>query len=61
MSRVTSDIEAIQTFISSDLLDLINVLTLAGMVGVMFYINWQFTLIALSVAPLGRWCSATRG
>jgi subfamily B ATP-binding cassette protein MsbA len=53
LSTVTSDIDSIQTFISSNLLDaLINVLTLVGMVAVMFCINWQFTLIALSVAPL---------
>jgi len=53
LSTVTSDIDSIQTFISSNLLDaLINVLTLVGMVVVMFCINWQFTLIALSVAPL---------
>ena len=30
---------------------MIDLLTLGGMVGVMFYINWQFTLIALSVVP----------
>ena len=29
-----------------------NVLTLVGMIGVMLYINWRFTLIALSVAPV---------
>ncbi len=53
ISTVTSDIESIQTFITSNLLDaLINVLTLVGMAGVMFYINWRFTLIALSVAPV---------
>ena len=53
ISRVTSDIEAIQSFLTSSLLGaLINALTLAGMVGVMFYLNWRFTLIALSVAPL---------
>ncbi len=52
ISRVTSDIEAIQGFLTSSLLGaLINALTLAGMVGVMFYLNWRFTLIALSVAP----------
>jgi ATP-binding cassette subfamily B protein len=52
LTRVTSDIEAIQDFITSALLGIvINVLTLAGMIGVMFYINWRFTLIALSVAP----------
>jgi ATP-binding cassette, subfamily B, bacterial len=53
ISRVTGDIDAIQSFITSGLLGaLINSLTLVGMVGVMFYINWRFTLIALSVAPV---------
>ncbi len=52
ISTVTSDIDAIQSFIASGLLGvLINMLTLVGMVAVMFYINWRFTLIALSVAP----------
>jgi ATP-binding cassette, subfamily B, bacterial len=52
ISRVTSDIDAIQSFITSGLLGVIvNSLTLVGMVVVMFYINWRFTLIALSVAP----------
>jgi subfamily B ATP-binding cassette protein MsbA len=53
ISRVTSDIDAIQSFIASGLLSgLVNMLTLVGMVGVMLYINWRFTLIALSVSPL---------
>jgi ATP-binding cassette subfamily B protein len=53
ISRVISDVDDIQSFIASGLLSsLINVITLIGMVGVMFWINWQFTLIALSVAPL---------
>ena len=53
ITYITSDINAIQAFISSGLLgSLINVLTLAGMIGVMFYLNWRFTLIALSVAPI---------
>jgi ATP-binding cassette, subfamily B, bacterial len=53
LSRVTSDIDAIQSFIASGLLGSgVNVLTLAGMVGVMLYLNWRFTLIALSVAPV---------
>jgi ATP-binding cassette subfamily B protein len=52
ISRVTGDIDAIQSFITSGLLSaLVNILTLLGMIGVMFYINWKFTLIALSVAP----------
>jgi ATP-binding cassette subfamily B protein len=53
LSTVTSDIDSIQTFISSNFLDaLIDVVTLVGMVTVMFCSNWQFTLIALSVAPV---------
>jgi len=53
ISRVTSDIGAVQDFVNSALLGiLVNVLTLVGMAGVMFYINWRFTLIALSIAPV---------
>ena len=53
ISRVTSDIDAIQSFVTSGLLGaLISCLTLLGMVGVMLYLNWRFTLIALSVAPI---------
>jgi len=52
ITRVTSDISAIQDFINSALLGmLVNSLTLVGMIGVMLYINWRFTLIALSIAP----------
>ncbi len=52
ISRITSDIDAIQDFISQALLGiLVNVLTLVGMLAVMFYLDWRFTLIALSVAP----------
>jgi ATP-binding cassette subfamily B protein len=52
ISRITSDIDAIQDFISQALLGiLVNLLTLVGMLGVMFYLDWRFTLIALSVAP----------
>ncbi len=53
ISRVTSDINAVQDFVNTALLGMIvNVLTLVGMIGVMFYINWRFTLIALSVSPV---------
>jgi ATP-binding cassette, subfamily B, bacterial len=53
ISRVTNDIDAIQSFIMNGLLGvLINVLTLGGMIAVMSYLNWQFTLIALSVVPV---------
>ena len=53
ISRVTSDIDAVQSFVTSGLLSvLVNLMTLVGMVTIMFYMNWQFTLIALSVAPV---------
>jgi subfamily B ATP-binding cassette protein MsbA len=53
ISRVTSDIDAIQSFITNGLLGvLINVMTLVGMIAVMFYLNWRFTMIALSVVPV---------
>jgi subfamily B ATP-binding cassette protein MsbA len=52
ISRVTDDIDAVQNFINSALLGIVvDLLTLVGMMGVMFYVNWKFTLIALSVAP----------
>src|SRR6266566_117826 len=52
ISRVTSDIDSVQDFISQAMLGLVvNALTLIGMLAVMFYLDWSFTLIALSVAP----------
>jgi subfamily B ATP-binding cassette protein MsbA len=52
IGRVTSDIEAVQDFITSALLGmLVNTLTIAGMVTVMFYYNWRFALISLSIVP----------
>jgi ATP-binding cassette subfamily B protein len=53
INRLTSDIDSIQSFIASGLLGaLTSSLTLLGMIIVMSYLNWQFTLIAVSVAPL---------
>src|SRR5437588_364537 len=52
ISRVTTDIDAVQNLISQVMLGmLVNVLTLAGMMIVMLYLNWAFTVIALMVAP----------
>ncbi|HTI63998.1 MAG TPA: ABC transporter ATP-binding protein, partial [Gemmatimonadaceae bacterium] len=51
--RLTSDIDAVQDLVSTVLLGMVlNVLTLAGMVGVMVYLDWRFTFVALSVAPV---------
>ena len=53
VTRVTNDIEAVQDFISSALLGIVvDILTLFGMIGVMFYLNWRFTVVALSISPV---------
>jgi ATP-binding cassette subfamily B protein len=51
--RLTSDIDATEDLISSAALGIaLNMLTLVGMMTVMFYLDWRFSLIGLSVAPL---------
>jgi subfamily B ATP-binding cassette protein MsbA len=53
ITRVTKDIDAVQDFIDTALFGIVvSVLTLVGMVGVMLYTNWRFTLVGLSVAPV---------
>jgi subfamily B ATP-binding cassette protein MsbA len=53
VARVTTDIDAVQDFISTAMLGLVSSsLTLVGMVAVMAYVNWRFTLIGLSITPL---------
>jgi subfamily B ATP-binding cassette protein MsbA len=53
ISTITDDINAVQDFASTSLLDLlIDTLTVAGMLAVMFAINWRFTLVAIAVTPL---------
>jgi len=52
IGRVTDDIDRVQDFVTSALLSIVaNVLTLAGIIGVMLYLNWRLTLIALAIAP----------
>ena len=52
MMRMTSDISAIQDFISNAIIGiLVDVLTIAGILAVMFSVNWRFTALALSVVP----------
>lgn len=53
ISRVTSDIDSIQTFIVSGLLSIIvDVATIVGMIVVLFYLSWRLTLIAMTVVPV---------
>jgi len=52
LSTITTDIQTIQGFASSSTLDiLVDLLTIVSMLGLMFWLNWDFTLIALAVTP----------
>ncbi|HUO38328.1 MAG TPA: ABC transporter ATP-binding protein [Mycobacterium sp.] len=53
LSTLTSDVQTIQSFASASTLNIFtDVLTLTGMVFVMFFLRWDFALIALGVTPL---------
>ena len=53
VSTITDDINAVQDFISTSLLKiLVDLLTIVGMLAVMLTLNWNFTLVALTVTPL---------
>ena len=49
--RLTSDIDAAEDLIASVLQIALDLITILGMTGVMFYLDWRFSLIGLSVAP----------
>ncbi len=52
-TRLTSDIQAIQDIIMTGVILIgTNGLQLAGMLALMFWLDWHFTLAALSVVPL---------
>ena len=54
--RLTSDIQAIEEMIANGVTVLgTNSFLLAGMLVVMFWLNWRFALVSLSVAPLLFW------
>ncbi|MGA3210212.1 MAG: ABC transporter ATP-binding protein [Terriglobales bacterium] len=53
LSTITTDIQTIQSFASASTLNiLIDILTIVCMLGLMFWLNWDFTLIALGVTPI---------
>ena len=51
MSRVQNDVQQLQEFISIVILSLADVLSLAGIIGVMVWMNPRLALITLSVVP----------
>src|SRR5205807_63768 len=55
-TRLTSDTQAIQEMIANGITVLgTNGCLLAGMLVVMFWLNWRFALVSLSVAPFLFW------
>ncbi len=56
ITRLTFDIQAIQDMVANGLIILgSNTCLLAGMLVLMFWLNWRFALAALSVVPLLFW------
>jgi ABC-type multidrug transport system fused ATPase/permease subunit len=52
MSTITSDVATIQSFASSSTLSIIvDIITIVFMIGLMFWLDWDFTLIALAITP----------
>ncbi len=52
VSRVTNDVNAIQTVVTSTLVSVVsNVLVLVTTAGIMFALNWKLTVVALLVVP----------
>src|SRR5467141_1178642 len=52
LSTITDDIDTIQGFASSSALGIaVDLLTIAGMLALMFWLSWDFALIAVGVAP----------
>ena len=53
LSTLTTDIATIQSFASSGTLGIVvDLFTIIGMLGLMFWLNWDFALIAISVTPV---------
>jgi ABC-type multidrug transport system fused ATPase/permease subunit len=52
ISTLTTDIATIQTFASSSVLDILtDIFTVLGMVCLMFWLRWDFALVAAGVSP----------
>lgn len=52
LSTVTNDIQTIQNFASTSTLSIfVDLFTIVGMIALMFWLNWDFALIAVAVTP----------
>ncbi len=52
LSTMTDDVGTLQNFASQSILGMVvDALTIVGMIGVMFWLRWDFALIAIAVTP----------
>jgi len=59
LTRVTSDIEQIRTFLSTSLMQVISgIITLISIATILLIMNWQLALITLTVVPMSGWLMA---
>ena len=53
LSTITDDVATVQDFVSTTTLSiLVDAMTIVGMLGLMFWLNWRFTLFVSGVAPI---------
>jgi ABC-type multidrug transport system fused ATPase/permease subunit len=53
LSTITADVQTIQAFASSSTLGiLVDLFTIVGMLFVMFWLNWDFSLIVVAITPI---------
>jgi len=56
LTRVTSDIEQIRTFLGTSLIQVISsIVTLVSIAVILLLMNWQLALITLTVVPMAGW------
>jgi len=59
LTRVTSDIEQIRSFLSTSLIQVISgLVTLVTIATILILMNWELALITLTVVPLSAWLMA---
>ena len=52
LSTMIDDVETIEDFVSSSTLSiLVDLMTIVGMLGLMFWLNWDFALIVVAITP----------
>jgi ABC-type multidrug transport system fused ATPase/permease subunit len=53
LSTITDDVATVQNFVSASTLSIvIDAMTIVGMLGMMFWLNWRFSLLVLAITPL---------